>query len=198
MNLDFISERIRKNHKKEKPIRGDFDLNPDFPKFDRKLIPAAVLIPLIIYENKITILLTRRNKNLLHHPGQISFPGGHVDKHDASPERTAIRETYEEVGVGADNIKIIGPLDLYETRTGFSIVPIVGAVFPPFSTKREPDEVDEIFEVPLCFCMDTRHHERHNHIFKGQIRQFHAFSYNNYFIWGATAGILMNLYEILK
>ncbi|NQV46719.1 MAG: CoA pyrophosphatase [Rhodospirillaceae bacterium] len=176
---------------------GDHDLNPGMMPI-RELVPAAVLVPLIERADGMAVMLTRRTDHLEHHPGQISFPGGHFEPGDESPEATAIRETEEETGLDRRHINIIGRLDIYETRTGFRITPVVALVTPPFELTADPDEVAEIFEVPLAFLLDSANHQRHSRGFEGIDRQFHAIAYKDYYIWGATAGMMLNLYENLK
>ena len=167
-------------------------------RYDALLTPAVVLVPLVVKEKTITILLTKRNKDLPHHPGQISFPGGRVDTSDKTPKETALREVKEEIGIDRGNIKVIGSLDAYETRTGFSVIPLVGFVYPPYQILPDPHEVAEVFEVPLSFCMNPDNHLQHQRRFKGELRRFYALTYNKYFIWGATAGMIVNLYDLLK
>ena len=195
MDTNFILKQLSQNHSRRRSIRGDYDLNPDIQRPHIDLIPAAVLVPLVIRQNSITLLFTIRNKDLANHPGQVSFPGGQIDNSDETPEGTALREIKEEVGIDKKNIKVIGSLDYYETRTGFSVAPIVGFIYPPFTVEPNPREVAEVFEVPLSFLMNPENHVRHQKTFKGEIREFYAMPYNDYFIWGATAGMIVNLYN---
>ncbi len=160
--------------------------------------PAAVLIPLIDRPGGLTVLFTRRTDHLDHHPGQISFPGGRLEPADAGPEDTALRETREETGLDPRRVRLIGGLDLYRTRTGFLITPLVGVVTPPLDLAPDPFEVAEIFEAPLDFFLDPANHKRHSHEYDGRTRWFHAMPYGGYYIWGATAGMLMNLYQLTK
>ena len=120
-----------------------------------------------------------------------------MDPTDASPVDTALRETHEEVGIAADYISPIGALDTYETGTGFCILPIVGTIAPGFTVTPEPAEVEEVFEVPLSFLMNPKNHERHRAHFKGAAREYYAMPYDGHYIWGATAGMIVNLYERL-
>jgi len=176
--------------------RGDHNLNPGlFPQMP--LTAAAVLVPLVDHTDGLTVLFTRRTDHLEHHAGQISFPGGHVEPSDARPEDAALRELEEETGVPRSRVKILGRLDNYVTRTGFDVVPVVGLVAPPFELIPDPHEVAEVFEVPLAFLLDPTNHQRHTRIIRGGNRQFYAMPYGDYFIWGATAGMLVNLYETL-
>ena len=199
MTPEQIIERLRQNP--EDRLRGDHDLNPDM-MLDfgngQVLTPAAVLVGLVDRPSGLQILFTQRTDHLQHHPGQISFPGGHMDPGDNTPEDTALRETEEEVGLNRRHLKTIGRLNEYVTRTGFSIIPVVALVTPPFEVTPDPYEVDEVFEVPLEFFLDPANHQRHRREFKENTREFHAMPYGDYYIWGATAGMLFNLYEVLR
>ncbi|MBL6947640.1 MAG: CoA pyrophosphatase [Rhodospirillales bacterium] len=192
-----IIERLDRSPDDIPPIRGDHDLNPGMePGTD--LTPAAVLIGLVNHPGGLSVLLTQRTDHLHHHPGQISFPGGHTDPGDTTPEDTALRETEEEVGLDPRRVEPVGRLGQYVTRTGFSITPVVAFIEPPFEVRPDPFEVDDVFEVPLAFLLDPANHERHSREIRGQIREFHAMPYEEYYIWGATAGMLVNLYEVLN
>jgi 8-oxo-dGTP pyrophosphatase MutT (NUDIX family) len=162
------------------------------------LVSAAVLVGLIKHPKKISVLLTKRTDHLQHHPGQISFPGGRTDQRDKTPEETALRETKEETGLHSRHIKTIGRLNQYVTRTGFSIIPIVAFIEPPYKISPDPYEVEEVFEVPLEFLLDPANHKLHSRKYSGGIREFHAMPFKGYYIWGATAGMLLNLYEALN
>lgn len=160
--------------------------------------PAAVLVPLVLRAEAPAVLLTRRTDHLHHHPGQISFPGGRVEAGDASSVATALRETYEEIGLGADRIELLGALPDYLTGTGFRVTPVVGLVHPPFELALDAFEVAEAFEVPLSHFLDPANHQRHSMQVEGRTRHFHAMPYGDYYIWGATAGMLMSLYRALS
>jgi 8-oxo-dGTP pyrophosphatase MutT (NUDIX family) len=191
-----IIERLGHQPDNLPPIRGDHDLNPGMPPA-RTLTPAAVLVGLVKRPEGLAVLLTQRTDHLHHHPGQISFPGGHKDPGDDSPEETALREAEEEVGLGRRHVEPIGRLCEYVTRTGFSVTPVVAFIEPPFDIIPDPFEVEEVFEVPLAFLLDPANHQRHSREFEGHMREFHAMSFRDYYIWGATAGMLINLYEVL-
>lgn len=180
-------------------LRGDFELNPDFARDDRSAFTlAAVLVPLVDHPHGVTVLLTQRTAHLTSHAGQISFPGGRAEPHDEDAVATALRETAEEVGVDETHVEIVGRLDTYETGTGYSITPVVGFIAPSFSLTPDPSEVEEVFEVPLAFVLDPRNHKRHSRYFNGIERHFHAMPFEGRYIWGATAGMLVNLYEKLS
>jgi 8-oxo-dGTP pyrophosphatase MutT (NUDIX family) len=177
--------------------RGDHDLNPDLYVPDRPLTEAAVLVPLVERDRELTVLLTRRTDHLHDHAGQISFPGGRIDPGDTDPEAAALREAEEEVGLPRENVRLLGRLDTYLVRTGFQVVPVVGLVTPSFTVKPDSFEVAEVFEVPLGFFMSPGNKERHSRMFRGKERYFYVYPYEDYYIWGATAGMLGNLAEIL-
>ena len=178
------------------PDYGRHVLNPHF-RANEPLTPAAVLVPLVQRDEETTIILTKRTEGLKDHPGQISFPGGRVDPGDGGPVDTALRETEEEIGISRDKIEVLGRLDTYLTATGFSVTPVVGRVETPFQTTPEPGEVAEVFEVPLSFLLDPANHEREERWF-GDMQWFaYAMPYAHYRIWGITAGMIRNFYEIL-
>jgi len=177
--------------------RGDHDLNPGIAP-EPPFRPAAVLVPLVERATGMTVLLTKRTEHLADHPGQISFPGGRIEPADPDPETAAVREAREEIGLAAERVELIGRLATYRTRTGFEITPIVGMVTPPFDVMPDPYEVAEVFEVPLTFLLDPANAQRHSRIWRGMERYFWAFPYLNYYIWGATAGMLVNLAQILR
>ncbi|HEV8680481.1 MAG TPA: CoA pyrophosphatase [Stellaceae bacterium] len=178
-------------------LRGDHDLNPGMSPPSAELRPAAVLVPLVDHARGMAILLTQRTAHLSAHPGQISFPGGRLEEHDADAVAAALRETEEEVGLPRDRVDVIGRLDTYVTGTGFEISPVVGLVAPPYPMAIDPFEVAEAFEVPLAFILDRRNHQRVERESAGQRRCFFVLPYEGRNIWGATAGILVNLAEVL-
>jgi 8-oxo-dGTP pyrophosphatase MutT (NUDIX family) len=161
------------------------------------LVPASVLVPLIDHPEGLTVLLTQRTSHLSAHAGQISFPGGRSEPEDADAIATALRETQEEVGLPATNVEVIGRLDTFVTGTGFSVTPVVALVRLPFSLRPDPYEVAEVFEVPLAFVVDPINHERHTAEYKGRQHEYFLLPYENRKIWGATAGMLVNLAEVL-
>ena len=181
------------------PARGDDDLNPGMnPDMSgRKLTQAAVLVPLIDRPEGMTVLLTRRTEHLHDHAGQISFPGGRVDPEDTDATAAALRETEEETGLARSHIDLIGQLDTYVTRTGFEVIPVVGLVRPGFVLNPDTFEVAEIFEVPLTFFLAPGSRRMESRIWQGRTRYFYVYPYGDYYIWGATAGMLNNLAEVL-
>lgn len=178
------------------PRGGNFDW-PEAAQLTTH-IPAAVLVPLVMRGEGVSVLLTKRTAHLQHHPGQISFPGGRVEKVDRSQADTALRETEEEIGLLRSNVELLGALPDYFTGTGFRVTPVVGLVHPPFKLTLDAFEVAEAFEVPLAHFLDPANHEEHSIMHEGRLRRFHAMPYQGYFIWGATAGIIMSLYRMLN
>jgi 8-oxo-dGTP pyrophosphatase MutT (NUDIX family) len=162
---------------------------------------AAVLIPLVMRDSGPTVLLTRRTSHLHDHAGQISFPGGGIEQHDETAVAAALRETEEEVGLRSDSVEVLGSLPRYATATGYMVTPVVGLVTPGFSLEIDAFEVEEVFEPPLAFLMNPAHHERRLVDFDGMRRTFYAMPYEagrRYFIWGATAAMLRNFYQLLR
>ncbi len=178
-------------------LRGDHDLNPGMSPPSTALLPAAVLVPLVDHPAGMSVLLTQRTAHLSAHAGQISFPGGRIEEGDPDAIAAALRETEEEVGLPRDRVSVIGRLDTYVTGTGFEITPIVGIVMPPFALAIDPFEVAEAFEVPLAFILDRKNHQRIERPVGAQSRSFFVLPFEGRNIWGATAGILVNLAEVL-
>lgn len=168
---------------------------------EREPAGAAVLVPLVQRDEGLTLLLTRRTDHLRDHAGQISFPGGRVEPEDDGPIATALRETEEEIGLPREHIHVIGQLPVYSTVTAFQVTPVVALVEPGFTLALDDFEVAEAFEVPLAFLMNPAHHRHHRFEFGGVERRFLSMPWQGpareYFIWGATAAMLRNLYRLL-
>jgi len=158
---------------------------------------AAVLIPVVAHAQGLTLLFTQRTTHLRSHSGQVAFPGGRAEPGDASAEFTALREAEEEIGLAPASVEVLARLPDYRTRTGFRVTPVVGLLTPPLSLTPDPHEVAEIFEVPLAFLMDQRNCQRRTREFLGQTVGYYVFEYQNRVIWGATAGMLVNLNRML-
>ena len=178
------------------PRRGDHDADEAMAKIAavRPIRPAAVLVP-IVERDQPMVLLTQRSAHLPDHPGQISFPGGKIDKGDVSPQAAALREAVEEIGLDRGHIEPLGYLDVYMTTRGYRIVPLIARVTPGFELTLNTSEVDAAFEVPLAFVMDLANHQRHSRDWEGVTRHFYAITFEQRYIWGVTAGILRNLYD---
>jgi 8-oxo-dGTP pyrophosphatase MutT (NUDIX family) len=165
------------------------------------LRPASVLVAIVDRGREdpadLTVLFTRRAAHLKDHSGQVSFPGGRVAPEDPSPEATALREAREEIGLDPARVELLGRMPDYHTRTGYLITPVVGIVTPPFELRPDAGEVDEVFEVPLAFLLDPANHQRQSREWQGELRWFYAMPYRQHYIWGATAGMLVNLYRYL-
>ena len=209
MNADALAARLRGAlHPLASPPAGEpwnlFELDgllsPGEPQ------AAAVLVGVIPRDQGASVLLTRRNDALRHHGGQVSFPGGRMESGDATPLDAALREAAEEVGLHATQAQALGYLDPLLTITGFRVQPALVLVAPDFVPRPDPSEVAEVFEVPLAFLMQPAHHRRHAFEFAGDRREFFSMPWervrpeggvDRYFIWGATAAMLRNLYRFL-
>jgi 8-oxo-dGTP pyrophosphatase MutT (NUDIX family) len=178
------------------PQRGDHDADPVMAKIAqvRPIRPAAVLVPIVDHPEP-TVLLTQRAQHLPDHPGQISFPGGKIDKDDESPLHSALREAEEEIGLDRAHVEPLGYLDLYMTTLGYRIVPVIARVRPGFALTLNKGEVDNAFEVPFAFLMDMANLQRHSRDWQGMTRHYYAITFGERYIWGITAGILKNLYD---
>ncbi len=192
MSVDL--ERLRASLLRE-PVAGDF-IQEDGGE-GLSLTPAAVLFPIVQRDDGQTVLLTQRTAHLKDHGGQISFPGGRVETEDQTPVHTALRETEEEIGLAREHVEVLGFLPEYRTGTGFRVTPVVALITPPFDLALDPFEVAEAFEVPLDFLLDPANHKRHSLHYRGALRHFFAMPYGDYFIWGATAGMIRSLTERL-
>jgi 8-oxo-dGTP pyrophosphatase MutT (NUDIX family) len=167
---------------------------------------ATVLVPLVQRDEGLAVLLTQRTDHLTDHPGQVSFPGGRAEPEDADAVATALREAHEEIGLKPGQIDVIGQLPTYTTGTGFIVTPVIGLVQPDFSIQIDPFEVADVFEVPLSFLMNPTNHRWHAVEVNGSKREFLSMPWvgvdaagqpRRYFVWGATAAMLRNLYRFL-
>jgi 8-oxo-dGTP pyrophosphatase MutT (NUDIX family) len=193
MELDVAGLRQRlKRHLPESAVYGD-----DGTGRDAAATVAAVLVPIIAHPGGLTVLFTQRTAHLKAHSGQVSFPGGRAEPGDASAEETALRESEEEIGLPRERVEVLARLPEYFTRTGFRVTPVVGLIEPPLELKPDPGEVEAVFEVPLAFLLDARNHQRHTREFQGQSVGYYAMPYGDRNIWGATAGMVVNLCRAL-
>lgn len=178
--------------------RGDYDLEGELlanAEMKSEIRPAAVLVPVIGRGDDAHVVLTQRPEDMPVHPGQISFPGGKVDAQDRDPFETALREAHEEIGLQPEQVSVLGVLDTYQTVTGFRVLPVVGLVDPDFEPQIDTREVAEAFEVPLSYLMDPVNHQRHAREIHGVLRNYYVVAYGKRHIWGATAGIVKNMYD---
>ena len=177
------------------------ELSDDFRLFDRPPAEASVLLPLVM-RDELKLLLTQRTPHLSTHSGQIAFPGGKRDDTDPDAVAVALREAEEEIGLPRSHVEVLGRMPTYVTGSAFIITPVVALVHPGFDLRPNPDEVADVFEVPLSFLMDPRHHRRHAMAVNGHRREWYSMPYDDAgqerFIWGATAGMLRNFYRLLS
>lgn len=183
------------------PLKGDHDLNealvarlgePPPP-----LKAAAVLVPVIERTGKLFVILTQRPEHMKSHAGQVAFPGGKVDRTDASALAAALREAHEEIGLAPELVTPVGCLDIYQTGSGYRILPVVGLVAPEFQARPNPHEVAEVFEVPMEFLIDRANHIVEESEWRGNLWRYYSIPYGERYIWGATAGMIRNLSERL-
>ncbi len=191
-----VSGRRRSNEEAESELPPFENRNP-WIRGDRPLKSAAVLVPIVDRPEGLTLLLTKRTDHLDKHPGQISFPGGRVDETDRNAEHTALRETEEEIGLKPELFELIGRLDDFIVGTGFLVTPVMGIIDPPFELDPHDHEVAEIFEAPLDYLIDPNNFEVHQREFYGSMMSYFAVTWNDFFIWGATAGMIRVLSERL-
>lgn len=173
-------------------LSGDPDFAGTAHPVDRALVPAAVLVP-IVDRPAPTLILTTRNSALRRHAGQIAFPGGRVDATDADHVATALREAEEEIALSPHHVRVLGTSSAYRTGTGYSIQPVVGIVPPDLPLRPCPDEVADLFEVPLAFVLDPAHHQMREAMHEGQLRRYYVIEWQGRHIWGATAGMIVTL-----
>ena len=173
-------------------------VSQDRESLPKRITPAAVLVPLVERDDGLTVLLTQRPGHLKSHPGQVSFPGGKTEPHDATAEDTALRETEEEIGLSREKVDLIGRLGQRTTGSGFKVTPVVGLIQPPFETVPDPGEVEAVFEVPLSFVLDPSNQKIETRFIRGIDHQFYVLPFENFYIWGLTARLLVALRDTLE
>ena len=173
-------------------------VSQDRESLPKRITPAAVLVPLVERDDGMTVLLTQRPGHLKSHPGQVSFPGGKTEPHDATAEDTALRETEEEIGLSREKVDLIGRLGQRTTGSGFKVTPVVGLIQPPFKTVPDPGEVEAVFEVPLSFVLDPSNQKIETRFIRGIDHQFYVLPFENFYIWGLTARLLVALRDTLE
>jgi len=165
----------------------------DFP-FPAAQRAAAVLIAVQQIRGELHVILTTRASHLLHHAGQVSFPGGKREPNDKTLVATALREAQEEIGIDPDNVMVIGNLPEYKTVSGFAVMPILGILTRPVDIHSEllidENEVADVFQVPLSFLMKDEHFFVHHVSRNNEDFPVYFIPYEDRWIWGATAGML--------
>ncbi|NQZ91268.1 MAG: CoA pyrophosphatase [Moritella sp.] len=167
-------------------------------KFSKFFTPAAVLFPIVERDQQLNLILTRRASHLRHHSGQIALPGGKTEKTDSSSIATALRETHEEIGIPADKITVLGTLPSRATISRYYVTPVVALVDSDYQSKIDPNEVDEVFEVPLSFLLDDDNHIIEKSLFKGKYREVTFMPWGKYPIWGTTAAIIKDFSKHIR
>ncbi len=160
-------------------------------------IPAAVLVGLLAQSSGPRIILTERAAHLKDHAAEISLPGGRIEADDEGPAAAALREAFEEIGLAPGKVDLLGTLPAYDTITGFRVFPIVGWIEPPVEFVLDTREVADIFQVPLSFVLDPSNHLRESMVLEDRVLTYYVLPYPGCRIWGATAGILVNLARVL-
>ncbi len=178
-------------------LTGDQDFGPLGTEPATALVPAAVLMP-IVRAPEPRLLLTTRTAHLRNHAGQVAFPGGRMDPQDDGPVAAALREAHEEIGLDPDQVELLGIADPYQTGTGYRVHPVVGSIAPDLPFRPNPHEVADVFEVPLDFALDPKNHLLRNAEWKGRLRRYYVIEWQGRTIWGATAGMLVNLSARLR
>jgi 8-oxo-dGTP pyrophosphatase MutT (NUDIX family) len=176
---------------------GDHVTDPSLASFLEGVVlrEAAVLIGISDHGDRASVLLTRRTDHLTSHAGQVAFPGGKIDPHDPGPVEAALREAEEEIGLSPGAVEPLGLLDPYVSNSGFRIVPVVAIVAPDAALKPNPDEVADLFDVPLSFLMSPENHLLETRPFRGHDRRYYAMPWEGRRIWGVTAGIIRLLHD---
>ena len=194
-----LINNIKSNLSKYGSCSSDFDLNPDMAfNQNSNFLEASVLIPVLTFKKNLEILLTKRSINLKNHPGQIAFPGGKKENFDISPIETALRETEEEIGLDRNLVEIIASLPTHKTATGFIIKPYIGIISQPFEETLSCGEVDEIFTVPFDHILNRENFSIQTRKWNGTQRKYYIIPYGPFYVWGATARILLNLSKALS
>lgn len=161
------------------------------------LVSAAVLVPIVLHPAP-SVLLTLRTAHLARHGGQVSFPGGRIEPSDPSPEAAALREAAEEVGLDPASVQVVGRLPTHVTGTGFRVTPVVGLLAPPVAPRPDPQEVAEVFELPLAALLGPPGPREEEAVFRGRLRRYWVVPHERHLIWGATAAMLVALGGLIR
>jgi len=195
LDVAALRERLKRQAAQAFAVYGDDRIGGE----PADITPASVLVPIVTHATGLTVLFTQRTTHLKAHAGQVSFPGGRAEPGDATPEFTALRESQEEIGLPPERVEILARLPDYITRTGYRVTPVIGLLEPPLDLAPDPREVQEVFEVPLAFLLDPANHRRQTRELNGRVVGFYEIQYEQaHTIWGATAGMVVNLYRRLS
>ena len=204
LTADMIRQRLAGTARPADPLDVDFThMGTAMPesmveRLKPELRPAGVLIPVVDRPGAPSVLLTERSRELKHHAGQVSFPGGGMESHDEDIVATALRETHEEVGIAPRHVDVAGYLEPIATITGYAVTCVIGIVPPSVAWRPDPLEVAEIFEVPLSFLLDERNMHVGEREYEGARFPVATFHHEGHRIWGATAGMIVALIDLLK
>lgn len=188
--IEQLRERLALPH--VPPLAGDQDFGTYGTEPRALLVPAAVLVP-VVRRPEPGLLLTTRTAHMRNHAGQVAFPGGRIDLDDESPVHAALREAEEEIGLLPQSVDVLGMAERYQTGTGYAVHPVVGAIDPDLDFRPNPHEVADLFEVPLAFVLDPANHQLREAEWQGKLRRYYVIEWDGRTIWGATAGMLVNL-----
>ena len=188
-----LRERLQRRAPPAFSVYGDEDAD----RAAAAVTAAAVLVPIITHPEELTVLFTQRTTQLRRHSGQVSFPGGRAEPEDVTPEFTALREAHEEIGLAPERVEVLARMPEYLTRTGYRVTPVIGLIAPPLELVPDSREVADVFEVPLAFLLDPANHRRETRPIGDRTVTYYVMQFGERRIWGATAGMLVNLYRML-
>ena len=177
--------------------RFDFEDNSDVFVSEEEMKPAAVLVPIVARPTP-TVLLTRRLDTMRSHAGQVAFPGGRMDPEDSDAVAAALREAHEEAAIPSHHVEVVGLLDDFRTGTGYRITPVVGIIPPDLPLAPAEAEVAALFEVPLAHILEPANHLVKSAVFHGRERRYYVIDYQQHYIWGVTAAMIVNFAKTLE